>query len=162
VVEGGLNRVPLPELPPPPARGRTRTLRQNYLSFGSIAGLSNVASMLRIGSAWTTFSFTSTSCRISPSDSEAAASVVGKTLPNFYCGRCRIVRAWTPPLAITIGWGRGNSERICRMQGRQITVRSDGFAILTTINAMSAMRSNRHERRRNRKPRRLSVSRLKW
>jgi len=27
-VEGGLNRVPLPELPPPPVSGRTRTLRR--------------------------------------------------------------------------------------------------------------------------------------
>jgi len=35
--EGGLNRVPLPDLPPPPARGRTRTLRQNY--FGSPGSL---------------------------------------------------------------------------------------------------------------------------
>ena len=37
VVDGGLNRVPLPDLPPPPARGRTRTLRQNY--FGSPGSL---------------------------------------------------------------------------------------------------------------------------
>jgi hypothetical protein len=29
--KGGLNRVPLPDLPPPPARGRTRTLPGIYL-----------------------------------------------------------------------------------------------------------------------------------
>ena len=29
--EDGLNRVPLPDLPPPPARGRTRTSGRNYL-----------------------------------------------------------------------------------------------------------------------------------
>ena len=31
LAKGGLNRVPLPDLPPSPARGRTRTLRWNYL-----------------------------------------------------------------------------------------------------------------------------------
>jgi hypothetical protein len=31
MVTDGLNEVPLPDLPPPPARGRTRTSGRNYL-----------------------------------------------------------------------------------------------------------------------------------
>jgi hypothetical protein len=39
MAKDGLNGVPLPELPPPPARGRTRTLPRNYLPNG-LLGLS--------------------------------------------------------------------------------------------------------------------------
>ena len=91
--EGGLNRVPLPDLPPPPARGRTRTLRRNYLaslallssrllvlSSESLISLASTSITPSLGSAWedagaarTTFSLTSTSCLISPCTSTSCA-----------------------------------------------------------------------------------------
>src|SRR5215472_4143250 len=97
-VEGGLNRVPLPELPPPPARGRTRTLRWNYLpSLPSLdcplcvldryvalisLGFSELVSRLVVGApiafrsafGCTTLSLTSTSCRTSPSIATSCAA----------------------------------------------------------------------------------------
>src|SRR6516164_7937072 len=108
--EGGLNRVPLPDLPPPPARGRTRTLRQNYFgSPGSLfcrqmvslsksltsLGRASITSVL--GSAreagLTTFSFTSTSCLISPSTATSCAALPQPRLSNAFAAITRDL-AW--------------------------------------------------------------------
>jgi hypothetical protein len=87
--------TPSQELPPPSARGRTRTLRQNYfgsrspdpllrtqlvcsyesISLASISSTGSLGSAWEAAGAWTTLSLTSTSCRISPSTATSCAAL---------------------------------------------------------------------------------------
>src|SRR5262249_1709274 len=94
----GLNGVPLPDLPPPPARGRTRTSRRNYLAGASPSADGSLTNCVLLvcgrasfynyfnclvsihtcpfnrSGARTTFSLTSTSCLISPSTATSCAA----------------------------------------------------------------------------------------